>query len=164
MLVQVKRDRGDYYIRKMSKELHISYYDINTRLKISPRNSSKVGALYLGPTTMTTSNIDWKNVLVFAMLKGMLLQKRHLPTTLFASCFSFLFTIDRMEGCAPSLVLGTTKGEVVTEGELVESLSLPPVPYMPVVLEDLAIPSTTISSLRVAASSLSDAERRNGVR
>jgi hypothetical protein len=45
-----------------------------------------------------------------------------------------------MEGCAPSLVLGTKKGEVLMEGELMESLSLSPVSDMPMVLGDLVNP------------------------
>ena len=53
-----------------------------------------------------------------------------------------------MEGCAPSLVLGTKKGEVLMEGELMESLSLSPVSDMPMVLGDLFNPLVAISSLR----------------
>ena len=53
-----------------------------------------------------------------------------------------------MEGCAPSLVLGTKKGEVLMEGELMESLSLSPVSNMPMVLGDLVNPLVAISSLR----------------
>ena len=53
-----------------------------------------------------------------------------------------------MEGCAPSLVLGTKKGEVLMEGELMESLSLSPISDMPIVLGDLVNPLVAISSLR----------------
>jgi hypothetical protein len=87
------------------------------------------------------------------MLKGMSFHRRHLPTTLSASSFSFLLTINLMEGCAPCPVLRTKKGEVLTEGEPMESLSLSHVLNMPVVLEDLATPPMAISSLRVALSS-----------
>jgi hypothetical protein len=53
-----------------------------------------------------------------------------------------------MEGCAPSLVLGTKKCEVLMEGELMESLSLSLVSDMPMVLGDLVNPLVAISSLR----------------
>jgi hypothetical protein len=53
-----------------------------------------------------------------------------------------------MEGCAPSLVLGTKKGEFLMEGELMESLSVSPVSYMPMVLGDLVNSLVAISSLR----------------
>jgi hypothetical protein len=64
------------------------------------------------------------------MLKGMSLRRKHLPTSLLASCFSFILTIDLVEGCAPSVVLGTKKDEVnegIMEGEAKETLSLLPV-------------------------------------
>jgi hypothetical protein len=53
-----------------------------------------------------------------------------------------------MEGCAPYLVPGTKKGEVLMEGELMESLSLSPVSNMPMVLGDLVNPLVEILSLR----------------
>lgn len=46
------------------------------------------------------------------------------PPQPFASCSSFFFVIYGMEDCAPSLVFGTNKVEVVTDGEPMDFLSL----------------------------------------
>jgi hypothetical protein len=58
-----------------------------------------------------------------------------------------------MEGCAPSLIIGTKKNEVLTESEPMELFSLSPVLEILMVLEDLIIPLVELSSLRVATSS-----------
>jgi hypothetical protein len=46
------------------------------------------------------------------MLKGISLQRKHLATSLSASSVSFLLINGQIEGCPPSVDLGTKKGEV----------------------------------------------------
>jgi len=81
------------------------------------------------------------------MVKGMFTPKMTPPHNFIYFFILLLLIDDRMEGCAPCLVLGTKKGEGLMEGELVGFLSLLLVPYMLVALEDLATPLVTISSL-----------------
>jgi hypothetical protein len=57
-----------------------------------------------------------------------------------------------MESCASCPFIGTKKGEVLMNGEPIESLSLPAILDMSMVLEDLATPPTAISGLRIVAS------------
>jgi hypothetical protein len=87
------------------------------------------------------------------MLKGMSLHGKHLPTTLFTSYFSFILTIDLIEGCAPTRALKTKKGEVVEDIEKVSprrDYHFPLVPDNYVVPEVIANPLVANSSLKVA--------------
>jgi hypothetical protein len=77
------------------------------------------------------------------MRKGMSPHRKHLTTSLSTSYFSFILTIDLIEGCAPGVLLGTKKDEVVediVEGEAEETLSL-------VAPSDLATPPAASSIL-----------------
>jgi hypothetical protein len=66
------------------------------------------------------------------MLRGKSLQKRHLPMTLSASCFSFFLTIDFMEGCAPCPVRGTKNDDLAlaVAGDDVPAVEPLPLPYL----------------------------------
>jgi hypothetical protein len=54
-----------------------------------------------------------------AMLNDTSIYGKHLSKTLFAS---FYLTIDLREGCAPTSILGTKKGEVLVKGISMELL------------------------------------------
>lgn len=89
------------------------------------------------------------------MLKGMSFHRKHLPTILSTSCFSFMLTIDLTKACASMVILGTKKGELVEgimEGEAKERLSLSHVPNYFVTPEILATPP--IVSLKDSFSSI----------
>jgi hypothetical protein len=65
------------------------------------------------------------------MLKGMSLDRKHPPTSLFASYFSLILITNLIEGCAPVVVIETQESETVkgiVEDEAKERLSLPPYP------------------------------------